>query len=496
MAEVPIPWPLTAHPGRRPGEGQGDLVNAYGAKVGEQVIVRRVAGVEKVLQVAAAATPRVPRGVHATEAVLFHFWDTDTYLLEPDGTNTLITAGPDIAGSDRVTVASNLRPAGPQTVVVTDDGDAYVIDPNPPTFAAPSITAYSGIDADLGTVTSVEYYSGYFVFTRTNGEIVASDLQSTAINPLSTAMAEYSSDELLRCVNNGPTLLVFGRRSTEVWTDVGSSPFPFQKQTAVDVGLLGKWCVAGGPNQWGNGVYFIASDFTVRFMDGYRPTLISNDAVSQDLYDYRDNVASLNVCVYGFGPWAVFSITSPEWTWEYMVNTGNWHRRRSHQQVNSRISFAALWNNNWYVQLTPPNGEDHGYLGTTDIDIFTEANQYEDGDPLPLLIESAPIKQFPVNFRIPSLEIDVAVGVGSYISASFEPAVLVSWSHDGGAAWSDPLIRSLGKQGEYSRRVQLRNIGRSTHHGTRLRLETYDPVPVILMGGLAARVQPSRPRGI
>ena len=91
-------------------------------------------------------------------------------------------------------------------------------------------------------------------------------------------MAEYSSDEPLRCINNGATLLVFGKRSTEVWTDVGSSPFPFAKQTAVDVGLLGKWTVAGGPNQWGNGVFFVARDFTVRLMDGYKPKVISNDA--------------------------------------------------------------------------------------------------------------------------------------------------------------------------------------------------------------------------
>jgi hypothetical protein len=527
MPEVPIPWPLTAHPGRRPGEGQGDLVNCFSAKVGESVMIRRLAGVEKELEIAPTVvfdttppdppviptrpTARIPRGIHAMDQCLIHLWDAQTYILEPDGTHQALAGATQVTGSDRVTIASNQRPAGPQVVIVTDAGSAYVINMNYADLVASTISTYASVDTDLtaGSTlpTSVEYFSGYFVFTKSDGQVLASDLQTTAINALSTAIPEYSSDKPLRCINNGSTLLVMGSRSTEVWTDVGSAPFPFAKQTAIDVGLLGKWTVAGGANKWGQGVFFIANDFTVRFMDGYQPKIIGNDAVHQDIHDYRDDIESLNCTVYGFGEWSVFSISSPEWTWEYMANTGSWHRRKSFQKDYWRGRFSALWGTDWYVQMLgsgtdrpyTDNGgviidytDSHGYLGKLDVDTHTEPNE-EGGDPMRVTVESADIKEFPVNFRIPAVEIDVTPatsGVGT------EAAIQVSWSHNGGATWSNPLIRSMGGVGQFSKRVSVRNLGRSTHHGVRFRLDMDDPVPFVLKGGMALRVQPSRPRGI
>ena len=89
MAAVTIPWPLTAHPGRRPGEGQGDLVNCFSAKVGESVMIRRVAGSHKILElepfpftIADDERPaaRVPRGMHADGRASFHLWDDELYF--------------------------------------------------------------------------------------------------------------------------------------------------------------------------------------------------------------------------------------------------------------------------------------------------------------------------------------------------------------------------------------------------------------------------------
>ena len=44
MPPVALPFPVSAMPGRRPGEGQGDLINVFARKVGNVIRWQRVPG--------------------------------------------------------------------------------------------------------------------------------------------------------------------------------------------------------------------------------------------------------------------------------------------------------------------------------------------------------------------------------------------------------------------------------------------------------------------
>ena len=78
-------------------------------------------------------------------------------------------------------MARNLRPRS--EVVVVADGSAYVIDPGAGTVAPypeQTITTRRSAPAcSSGRSTASTTISGYFVFSPPNGEIVASELQST-----------------------------------------------------------------------------------------------------------------------------------------------------------------------------------------------------------------------------------------------------------------------------------------------------------------------------
>jgi hypothetical protein len=142
----------------------------------------------------------------------------------------------------------------------------------------------------------------------------------------------------------------------------------------------------------------------------------------------------------------------------------------------------------WYVQ-DELNG------GVLRID---PAVRSEDGARLRWMIESGAIKDFPVAVRIPVIDFDFRVGIGRLDRPDEEadPAVAFSWSHDGGASWANPLVRSLGQQGRYGTKVSLRNIGRSTIHGTRIRIESSDPVEIVFRGAVAPTLKPSRARQV
>jgi hypothetical protein len=478
---VQIPWPLQALPGRRPGDGQGDLINAYATQIGDMVEIRRTPGLIKAI-ILPAPIDRIPRGMHALPDRLFHAWDGQMRVWQEGGDVAVVGAFP---GSDRITMAHNMRDLGQNVVAVNQIG-AYLIDLDTNTIAA-----YPDPFSNLTSVNSVEYFAGYFVFTKPDGYFVVSDLQSTDVPDLSYGKTEYQADVLYRAKATQTALLLMSSRSIEIWVDVATSPMPFTRQGTLDIGLIGPWAVAGGSNEWERGVYFVASDFTVRQMEGMQPKIISTDPFAFDVYTARDDIEGLVAQVYTFEQQAVFSLTSLKhgWTWEYNVSTGKWHRRDSYGLTHWRGTSATQFANLWIVQDLVA-----GQLHEVAQEVFEE-----DGERLRFRCESAPIKAFPASVRVPSIDIECIVGLGkTRVPSPWEtdPCLMVSWSHDGGANWSRPVARSMGKVGRYANKVTVNNLGRSTGHGVRIRVDVVDPVPATILGGVSTAVRPSRARQV
>lgn len=486
-APVEIPWPVTAQPGQNIGEGQGDLINAFAVRDGDILRVKRLPGLRR--EYAYSGLSLVSRGMHAIPSRRIDVWGGKVETTYANGTVQPIANA--LPGTDRVTIASNLREDPlPQVVIVANTG-AFVVD-----LDANEVNPYP--DPDLGPVIGVEYYAGYFFFPKANGDIIASDLQSLDIDPLSKARAEYAADGLLRLKSTGATLIAFGEKTSEVWADIGASPFPAVRQTAIDVGLIGKWAVAGGANEWEHGLLWAAADCTVRKLNGIKADIVSNADVAADLTRAKFYPEEIVAKVYGFGQQAIWSVTCERfgWTWEYNVLSGAWHRRDSYGSKLWRPQHTINWRGKWLSQDTRETGL-----------IFDIVDGYfaeDTADPLVKermrsRIESGPIKQFPANIRLPSIDIDCTVGLGRVdVPSPFEtdPAVMVSWSHDGGAHWANPLARSLGKAGRYATKVTVNNLGRSTQHGTRIRLDIVDPVPFVLTSAISTRTRASRPRQV
>ena len=448
---------------------------------------------------------------------LLSVWgDTVTRTLADGSEETLVGTLP---GDEPVTMARNL--ATPPDVVAVAGGLAWWLDlgagltgeihPYPDTVLDPGTPEETTIV--LGPVNSVDYYSGYFVFSRPNNEIVASNLQTIDLDGLSFDKAEAAPDTLYRVYGASPILLVCGPDTIEVWQDVGASPFPFQRVTVIPVGLIAPWAIAGGAKIWDRPVLFVANDATVRQLKGYDPIIVSNESVVADIEELAaaGDADTLQAQVYTHGDNAIWSLSSPSWTWEYNLSTSAWHRRQSyqprHHHTNApapwRARFAARFDHKWYAQdeldgglleitVTAQQEPDIVRLPTShpDTPIFYDIYRA----PLIARCESAAAKEMPVNLRLPTIYLDFTVGHD--VSGMPEPVVMLSWSHDGGATWSNPLSRHLGGRGEYRTLVKLNNTGRSSWQGMRLRWEVVNPVPVVFHGAVAPRAQPSRPRQI
>ena len=452
---VDIPFPTSSNPGQAPGEGSGRVLNCYAYKDGDGVRWRPLPGLTPF-----ASTPAgTVRGMLVIGNLVYAVVGSSVLQVAKDG--TVVTLDGTIAGTGPVTMARNN--ALPPDITITSEYGAYVL--------IDRLAARPYPASPLPQVNSVTFLDGYFLWTTPSGEIWASDLNSTNVNALSVARAEAKPDGLLRGIVYGQQLFAFGTTTTEVWQDAGTSPFPLTRSTVIPIGLAGPWAVAGQEDGWGGPLIFVAANGSVRQMDGYTPTRISGEDLERLIQVEPDRTA-LRAGVYTFRGHAIWSLSSPDWTWEYNCTTGEWHERQSVGLTAWRAGPAVKAFDRW---IAPD-------LVTGGLDAIDDTSRFEGSDPLVWGLDSGPVKKFPARIQIPGVAFDFVRGAAPI---GEDPQIMLSWSHDGGARWASPLLRGLGKIGQRVGRIAINRIGLSSPAGVRFRFRVSDPAYTSFAGARA-----------
>lgn len=117
-----------------------------------------------------------------------------------------------------------------------------------------------------------------------------------------------------------------------------------------------------------------------------------------------------------------------------------------------------------------------GVVGRSDFENFTEY-----GNAMEFLVTSPPIQKDRMRMFLRLLEVDVQSGVGDATGPASDPQLMLGFSKDGGMTWQPQLMaRSMGKAGEYRRRLRWINLGSS--RAWVLRLTCSDPVRRVIIG--------------
>lgn len=463
-----IAFPLSSSPGLGNQESGGRLVNAYTDKLSDgsraRTVRRRVPGLDLFQTIADEANCR---GFMWANGVLYVALADILYKITTNGTDYTIEELGELDGELPVTFAQN-NAATPDLICVSENG-AFLITPD----AAPE----SLDEPELPQPNSVCRVGGYHIYTTLQGEIWASALNDVTIAADSFTTAQSKADTLLRGVSFSGLFYAFGEVSIEVYANAGTAPFPLAYVTTIPRGLKGQWAVAGFEDGWSNELIWAGSDNRVYQLEGYTPVPISTPDVERAIAGVADP-ATIEASVYLFGGHAIWSLSSGTWTWEYNLTTKQWHERTSYLQARWRASKSIYAFGRWLV----------GDRTTGKIFSISDTTQDEDGEPLIFRVESAPGSAFPSRVSIPRADFDFEVGVGAVTGGEedLDPKVGISWSDNGGASFSSPVIRDLGPVGRYDTTVRVNRTGFASQKGRIWRLDVGDPVRVGLYGGTFA----------
>jgi len=274
--------------------------------------------------------------------------------------------------------------------------------------------------------------------------VFASDLNTTSVNPLSFAAAESKPDQLVRGLPWAGNLFLFGAATTEVWTNIGASPFPFQRSVVIPRGIAGPYCVAGFEDNFGRALVWVADDNTVVQLNGYTPVKISPTDLDGLIEDVT-NKNELEMSVFMSRGHAFVILSSLTWSWVLDLNTGKWAERQSYLLPRSRITGGVYAFGKWLV-----GDISSGNVNWVSDDVYTEVNPDLSRPPqiFRWRVESGPVQNFPIGNRVGRADFMFATGVGRSTVNRAQDILNVTAASAGGPVRLQLRNTSLMREGD------------------------------------------------
>jgi hypothetical protein len=344
----------------------------------------------------------------------------------------------------------------------------------------------------------VDIVDNYFVYNRPSSQQWGA---SGVLSPLS-GNTSYSSkdgapDNLVALIVDHREVYLMGEASSEVWTDVGAVPFPFQRipGTSTQHGVAARFSLA----RLGDSFAYVSRNnrgqAQIMQMKGYVPTRISNHAVENSIANQSvDDAIAWTYQLEGHECYVV-SFPTLNLTWAYDIASGMWHKwlytdttgGYSRHRGNCCAVFQSMvlvgdYSNGSIYELDKNNYTDNGQytrrlrraphlVSDLQRQYFDELQiQFQPGVGsygLNTTIDTAIYLASPFviyanqTFTIKASEVykvGVKASINSTTPATY-PQAMLRWSNDGGSTWSREYWVTIGQQGKYKNRAIWRRLG-------------------------------------
>lgn len=260
---------------------------------------------------------------------------------------------------------------------------------------------------------SVCFQDGYLFFTIGDGRIFATAINSLSMNALTFITVQAKADvTLLRGVAFSGLLLAFTTGSCEVWQDAAnpSPDFPYSRLAVLEFGLAQPTAIAG----WETGfseLLWVAQDFGVHWMTSGQLGQIKVSPPDLDrLIEAEIRAgAMLKAGAYIASGKKFWVLSSPDWTWEFNLQTRKWAERQSLTSAGVYGAWRGVGGHpafgKWLV----------GDAQTGNLLWLDDTNPTENATPMLYRVESDLVKKFPAQQRVARADFDFVVGVGQAV---------------------------------------------------------------------------------
>jgi hypothetical protein len=335
------------------------------------------------------------------------------------------------------------------------------------TMYALNFSVLPATDGAFTGASSVDVVDNYFVYNRPHTQQYASsDLLSPITYGLAFASKFTGPDDLVSLIVDHGQIYLLGEKTSEVWADVGTFPFPFQRIPGASSqhGIAAEFSMA----RFGNSFAYVSRNdrgqAVVVQMNGYFPQRISTHAVENTLVN--QNISDAVAYTYQLEGHECYVVTFPslELTWVYDGSTQMWHKwlwcDNQNNYKRHRSNCSAFFQGQVLV-----GDYENGQIYRLDPNNYTDNGQHiRRMRRCPHLVADFQRQYFD------ELQIQFQPGVGLQGIETFplgdndigiNPQAMLRWSNDGGSTWSNEHWAGIGKVGKYQNRIIWRRLGQA-----------------------------------
>lgn len=350
-------------------------------------------------------------------------------------------------------------------VLFVDGVSGYVYDTDTSTFSEVATP-----DFPAGATTAT-WHDGYTIVEIDNQFAISALDDAATWSALDRADAEASPDDLVRVFADRGYILLCGEFTTELWGNVGSSDFPYQRVGGgvIERGLAAKWSLT----RFRDGVVGLfqnkEGDVEVGMIvsGGYQKISTQDIDTIFNGYMAKGNAQGLAYRHSGHSFYQI-NFATAEKSWIYDADSGMW----SEVSSNGGRHIASMSEN--YLNQTIVAAYDSGLLYRLVPTAYTDNGA---------MIEREIISRHIYGddyFSVNRVWLDVETGVGLVTGQGSNPTLMLRVSKDGGKSYGNEMTVSLGATGEYLQRAEFRRLGRGRSFTFKVRYT--DPTNFIIRG--------------
>lgn len=382
------------------------------------------------------------RGSYRQNGYGWFVYGQSVYRLSTD--LTVLKLGDLRTSAGRVGIAGN----GMELLIV-DGAAGYLVNTTTSTLAV--IT-----DADFPNgVTMADYADQYFIVSGdSSGKFyISSLLDGSQWDSTEFASAEGSPDITVGHIVDHLELWLFGQNSIEIWQDTGNADFPFQRtpNAFLEVGCASKWTICKldnsifwlGQNDRGAGIVYR--------VNGYAPVRVSDFGVENAIQRYS-TISDAYAFTYQQLGHDFYVITFPTAgvTWVYDVANNLWHERAYYEPDGSGFTQWRCAGHLYFANMNLCGDYENGNLYSLEPDVNTD-----NGGILKRVRVTQALEKEQARIIYHKLQVDMETGISK---TGKDASLMLRFSNDG-HTWSGIKSASVGKTGEYAKRVIYRRLG-------------------------------------
>ena len=328
------------------------------------------------------------------------------------------------------------------------------------------------------TATMCTFMDGYSIINKAGfGTFQISSLNdSTAWVGADVATAEANPDNITALIATHKELWLFGPQTTEIWYNSGNADFPFEpsRSGVIEWGIHAPFSLAKADDS----LFWLSQNneggLIVLSARGFSPVAISTRDIDWEISQLATTTDAVGWTYQQAGhTFYVLTFPTSDRTFVYDLASSMWHRRKSSGIGRWRAMGSLFTGAKHYCG-------DYNTNNIYEVDLNT---YHENGAVLEAVRRTQIIHKDRQRLRINRIELDIETGVGLVSGQGVDPQIMTRYSKDGGHTWSGEKWRSLGKMGDYDKRVFWNQCG--VGRDWVFEFVVTDPVKVSTSGGYA-----------